>query len=123
MLESKLGPLIWELKQLNPRATIRELQELGGLEFSRLLTLPHINGKTVCYGALMGLCRQMDATCRFAMVPEADLTASFVQDFSQEMPPVLEHTVQALRRGQLVHDGLGRYRSGGNGAGRPAGRR
>ena len=121
-LEGELGPLIRELKQLNPRVSMTDLRESGGYDIRRLPRLPTHNNKPGCIGALLGICPQTERTCRFGMIPVARLSGGVMRDFSTEIKPVLERTVQALRWGR-TDDGLGRYRNGGGGGGRPPGRR
>ena len=121
-LEGELGPLIRELKQLNPRVSMKELRELGGFDIRRLPRLPQHNNKEGCIGALMGICENTERVCRFGMVPEARLSGGVMREFCTAMKPVLERTVQAMQWGR-TDDGLGRYRSGGGGGGRQPGRR
>ena len=121
-LESPLGALVRELKELNPRANMRELRDLGGYDHRRLPAMPRVGNIPGCYGALLGLCTYTNRTCRFIKTPEADLSAEFLRDFAREVKPVLERTVQGLKSGHRSEE-LTRYRGSRSGGWRQAGRR
>ena len=52
-LEDELGPLIRELKQLNPRVFMRELRDPGGYDIRRLPILPQQSGHNGYIEALL----------------------------------------------------------------------
>ena len=110
------------MKQLNPRANMRELRDLGGYDHRRLPAMPRVGNTPGCYGALLGLCTYTNRTCRFIKTPEADLSAEFLRDFAREVKPVLERTVQALKNWQKSEE-LTRYRGSRSVSSRPPGRR
>ena len=88
-----MGPLIRELKQLNPRVSMHELRELGRYDIRRLPVLPRSNGCNGCVGALLSLCPNTKRQCCFGMIPEGRMSEVLLRNFIRELKPVLERTV------------------------------